>query len=172
MNIRRQLLQQNSRANADIVLNHVTDSPAAVVELMACFLSDEVTVAQRASQVVGDLGRQNPASLEPWWEEMLRAGQQPVHDAIRRNIARYFSELTLDLPRELERSLVQLLLAWSCDPQSPVAITVFSMQFVANRAQRFPDEADQIKAQIVSRLPTGSAGFQSRGKMILEQLGQ
>ena len=139
---------------------------------MACFLSDEVTVAQRAAQVVGDLGRRNPASLEPWWEEMLQAGQQPVHDAIRRNIARYFSELELTLPRELERSLVRLMTDWACDSQSPVAIVVFSMQFVANRAKRFSDEADQIRAQIESRLPTGSAGFKSRGKMILTQLSE
>ena len=66
MNIRQQLLQKNSRANADIVLNYVLGSPESVVELMVCFLSDEVTVAQRAAQVVGDLGRQNPESLEPW----------------------------------------------------------------------------------------------------------
>lgn len=170
MNIRQQLLQKNSRANADIVLNYVLGSPESVVELMVCFLSDEVTVAQRAAQVVGDLGRQNPESLEPWWEEMLRAGQQPVHDAIRRNIARYFSELSLALPSELERSLVQLLTGWSCDLQTPVAITVFSMQFIANRASRFPDEADQIRAQIESRFPTGSAAFRSRGKLILTDL--
>ena len=172
MNIRRQLLRKNSRANADIVLNYVTIAPESVVELMACFLSDEVTVAQRAAQVVGDLGRRNPASLEPWWHEMLRAGQNPVHDAIRRNVARYFSELTLTLPPETERSLVRLLTGWSCDPKTPVAITVFSMQCVANRAQRFPDEANQIRAQIESRLPTESAGFQCRGKKILKQLGE
>ena len=88
MNIRQQLLQRNSRANADIVLAYVTKTPTAIVELMACFLSDEVTVAQRASQVVGDLGRLAPESLKPWWDEMARAAEQPVHDAVCRNVAR------------------------------------------------------------------------------------
>lgn len=170
MNIRQQLLQRNSRANADIVLAYVTKTPTAIVELMACFLSDEVTVAQRASQIVGDLGRLAPESLKPWWDEMARAAEQPVHDAVCRNVARYFSELQLSLPPELERSLVQLLTGWSCNLKTPVAITVFSMQFIANRADRFPQEANQIRTQIESSIDTGSAAFKNRGRTILNQL--
>ena len=172
MNIRQQLLKRNSRANADVVIAHVTRNPEAIVELMVCFLSDEVQVAQRASQVVGDIGRRNPELLKPWWDEMLQAAQQPIHDAIRRNVARYFSELDLTLPAKLERSLLQLFTEWACEAETPVAITVFSMQFVADRADRFPDESCRIKAMILSRInsDSASAGFRCRGKQVLQQL--
>lgn len=170
MNIRQQLLKRNSRKNADIVIAHVDSTAGAIVELMACFLSDEVKVAQRAAQVVGDLGRRDPELLEPWWNEMLEAGQKPVHDSIRRNVARYFSELELALPKKIETSLIKLFTAWMLEPNTPVAIQVFAMQFVADRAERFTTEAKQIRAAIQSRIKTASPGLLSRGKRILKQL--
>ena len=172
MNIRQQLLRENSRVNADIVLDYVSKTPHVLVEVMACFFSDEVTVAQRAAQIVGDWGRLHPESLEPWWGEMLRAAEHPVHDAICRNVSRYFSELELSLPAELEQALVKLMAGWSSDLSTPVAATVYSMQFIANRADRFPEEAQQVKVQIEDRISTASAGFKSCGKRILRQLGE
>ena len=171
MNIRQQLLHKNSRANADIILDYVAKTPNGLVEVMVCFLSDETKLAQRAAQVVGDWGRMHPESLQPWWAEMLRAAEKPVHNAICRNVSRYFSELELSLPADLERSLVKLMAGWSSDLTTPVATTVYSMRFIANRADRFPDEANLIKAQIESRISTGTAGFKNCGKKILKQLG-
>ncbi len=170
MNIRQQLLKRYSRENADIVIAHVSSTPGAIVELMVCFLGEEVMVAQRASQVVGDLGRRQPEILEPWWDEMLQAAKTPVHNAIRRNVARYFSELELTLPTKLETSLIKLFTDWTCEPTTPVAIQVYAMQFIADRADRFPDEAGNVKAVILSRFDTASAGFRSRGKRVLKQL--
>ena len=165
MNIRQQLLKRNSRANADIVIAHVASTPKAIVELMACFLSDEVTVAQRAAQVVGDIGRKNPEMLEPWWSEMVEAAKKPVHDAIQP-----VSYTHLTLPTKLETSLITLLTDWTCEPTTPVAIQVYAMQFVADRAERFPNEAGRVKAAILSRFDTASAAFRSRGKRILKLL--
>ena len=91
MNIRQQLLHKNSRANADIILDYVAKKPNGLVEVMVCFLSDETKLAQRAAQVVGDWGRMHPESLQPWWAEMLRAAEKPVHNAICRNVSRYLS---------------------------------------------------------------------------------
>lgn len=170
MNIRKQLLVRHSRENADIVIAHVVNTPGAIIELMACFFSDEVKVAQRASQVVGDIGRQQPDSLEPWWDEMVCAAEDPIHDAIRRSVARYFSELELKLPPKTEQSLVQLFTDWACDRTTPIAIQVYAMQFVADRADDFPAEAKRITAQIRAGLNTASPGLRSRGTRILEQL--
>jgi len=170
MNVRQQLLRKNSRANANIVLGYVAQTPNGLIEVMGCFLSDEVKVAQRAAQVVGDWGRIQPQSLQPYWAAMLQAAEAPVHDAICRNVSRYFSELELTLPTDLERSLVKLMASWSIDLATPVATTVFSMRFIANRADRYPVEANLVKTQIESRISTGSTGFKNAGKKILKQL--
>lgn len=173
MIIRQQLLKKHSRENADFIEDYVVRTPGAVVELMVCFLGDETKVAQRSSQVVGNLGRHHPEMLLPWWEEIVDAGEDPVHIAIRRNVTRYFCELELPIPKKLEARIVESFTKWSTDPEVPVAVAVFAMQFVADRHDRFPKHAKAIKLEIESRMESDSAtpGFCNRGKKILKQLG-
>ena len=174
MNIRQQLLKRHSRENADFIEDHVVRTPGAIVELMVCFLGDETKVAQRSSQVVGDLGRNHPEMLQPWWEEMIDAGDTPIHIAIRRNVARYFSELELPIPAPLEKRIADSFTQWSTDSNVPVAVAVFAMQFVADRHEKFPTHAIAIKKEIQSRMESDSAtsGFCNRGKKILKQLAR
>jgi len=172
MIIRQQLLKEHSRQNGDFIEEYVVSTPGALIELMACFLSEELKVAQRASQVVGNLGRHHPEMLQPWWDEMIEAGDEPVHIAIRRNVARYFSELELPIPQELEKRIAASFTQWSTHPDVPVAVAVFAMQFVADRHRKFPKHAKAIGKEIESRMDSDSAtpGFCNRGKKILKQL--
>jgi hypothetical protein len=174
MNIRQQLLKRHSRANADLVEAHVRLYPEAIVELMACFLSDNVDVVQRASQVIGNLGRHQPETLRDWWDELANAASNPVHDAVRRNVARYFSELKLELPNSLESKLAQMFTDWCEDKNTPVAVAVFGMQFVADRSKDFPRLAGRIATEIRDNLDSGQAsvGYKNRGQKILRQLSQ
>ena len=172
MDIRRQLLQAHSRQNADLVEAHVVDNPTAIIALMSCFFSDEVSVAQRAAQVVGNLGRHHPSLLEPWWEEMVAAAEQPVHVAIRRNVARYFSELELDLPKKLETQIVDSFTRWVSEKDTPVAVAVFAMQFVADRCCQFPEHGQRIRHVIEQKIDSASAGFKNRGQKILKQIDE
>ena len=110
--------------------------------------------------------------LEPWWEEMIDAGDKPIHIAIRRNVARYFCELQLPTPAKLEKRIVESFTRWVTDPDVPVAVAVFAMQFVADRHQKFPRQANAIKKEIQTRMESNSAtpGFCNRGEKILKQL--
>lgn len=172
MNIRQQLLKKHSRENADFIEAHVVQTPGAIVELMVCFLGEEVKVAQRSSQVVGNLGRHHPEMLQPWWEEMIEAGVQPIHIAIRRNVARYFCELELPIPRKLENRIANSFAEWAIASDAPVAVQVFAMQFVADRHETYPKLAKTIRQQIESRLDSGSPGFCNRGRKILKQMSE
>lgn len=170
MDIRSQLLKAHSRQNADIVEAYVVETPGAIIRLMTCFFCDEVNVAQRAAQVVGNLGRHHPSMLEPWWDEMVTAGERPVHVAIRRNVARYFSELKLDLPETLESRIVASFTRWVCEEKTPVAVSVFAMQFIADRCVHYPEQGKRIAQVIEEKIDSASAGFQNRGKKILRQM--
>lgn len=171
MSLRKQLLEAHSRANADLVQAHVTANPELLPELMACFFSDEVTVAQRASQVVGNLGRACPEMLEPYWSGMVDAAITPVHSAIRRSVTRYFSELKIDIPIKLEKLLVDHCTDFVADPNEDVAIGAFSMTFVADRAAQYPQHAERLEQALIRLIPTRSVGFQNRGRKVLRQLG-
>ena len=175
MNIRNQLCVAHSRANADTVADYVLEShrkrdanaDERVVELMSCFLSDEVVVAQRAAQVVGLVGREAPSLLVPWFAELVDAAANPVHEATRRNAIRYFSETRLPLPHKLEARLIGLCNQFVADENVHTAIGAFSMQFVADRAADFPEAAQKLKRSLRKRLPNASVGFQNRAKKIL-----
>lgn len=151
---------------------HVQAHPESLPELMACFFSDEVTVAQRAAQVVGDIGRATPESLQPWWSAMADASADPVHQAIRRNVTRYFSELKLDLPKKLERKLVEDCIDFVADPNEGVAIAAFSMNIVADRAAKYPQHAQRLERVLVRLLPSRPPGFQNRARKVMKQLAE
>ena len=171
MNVREQLLIANSRANADRVLAMVGDDPELLVQLMVCFLSDEVRVAQRAAQVVGDLGRRDPDLLLPWLGEIVDAIENPIHQAIRRNGVRFFSELAEPLPAAMEKRLIRMCGQFVADRNVDVAIGAFSMSFIADRANRYPAEAIQLCKDLRDRLPDASSGFANRANKVLKQLG-
>ena len=171
MIVREQLLVANSRANADRVLAMVMDDPERLVQLMVCFLSDEVCVAQRAAQVVGDVGRRNPDLLTPWLSEIVDAIENPIHQAIRRNGVRLFNELAEPVPADLEKRLIRMCSQFVADRSVDVAIGVFSMSFIADRANRYPAEANQLCKDLRDRMSNASSGFANRANKVLKQLG-
>ena len=170
MIVREQLLVANSRANADRVLAMVGDDPELLVQLMVCFLGHEVRVAQRAAQVVGDFGRRDPDLLLPWLSDIVDAIENPIHQAIRRNGVRFFSELAEPLPAELEKRLIRMCGQFVADRNVDVAIGAFSMSFIADRADRYPAEANQLCKDLRDRMPDASSGFANRANKVLKQL--
>ena len=170
MNIRTQLLAAHSRANADVVQRHVEEHPESLPELIACLGSDEVKVAQRASMVVGNFGRSNPDALQPWWEDLVQAVDNPIHNAITRAVIRYFSELEMELPKKLESRLIDRCLQAVLAPEQKTAISAFAMKFITDRAAQYPEQAKRLNAALIRLIPSGSPGFQNRGRKMLEQL--
>lgn len=170
MNIRTQLLSVHSRNNADAIQKYVEDNPDTLPELMACLGSDEVQVAQRASMVVGNFGRSNPEALEPWWEDLLAATIDPIHNAITRAVIRYFSELDSKLPKDLESRLIDRCLQAVLAPNQQTAISAFAMTFITDRAAQYPEQAKRLNAALIRLIPGGSPGFQNRGRKMLKQL--
>ena len=170
MNIRTQLLAVHSRANADTVQQYVEDHPESLPELMACLCSDELKVAQRASMVVGNFGRSNPVALQPWWEDLAEATEDPIHAAIPRAVIRYFSELELELPKPLEARLVDRCMNAVIDPKEKTATSAFAMKFVADRAGDYPEHAKRLNAALIRLIPSGTPGFQNRGRKMLKML--
>ena len=170
MNIRTQLLINHSRSNADAVQHYVEQNSTALPELMACFASDEVQVAQRAAMVVGNFGRSHPELLKPWWQDLVSATEDPIHAAIPRAVIRYFSELKLELPKKIESRLIERCVQAVIAPEEKTATSAFAMKFVTDRAELYPEQAKRLNAALIRLIPSGTPGFQNRGRKMLEQL--
>ena len=170
MNIRSQLLNAHSRTNADLIQAHVEQNPDSLAELMACLLSDEAQISQRSAMVVGNYGRSHPEDLTPWWEDLVGAIESPLNAAIPRAVIRYFSELDLPLPDSLESRLIERCVKAVTDPQEKTATSAFAMTFVAQRAAVYPESARRLNAALIRLIPSGSPGFQNRGRKTLALL--
>ena len=172
MDFRAQLLNEHSRANADVLLDYLEEHPEALPKFMDCFFGEELVVVQRAAMVVGDLGRRHPASLVPFHLGLIAAASNPIHAAVRRNVMRYFSELPLELiSEEAQGHLLDLAFRVTASPSDAVAMRVFAMQIVANFCVPYPELKDELRGVIENQIAEGaSAGFLNRGKKILAKL--
>lgn len=170
MRIRQELLQKYSRANLDRVVSMVVDDEELAVELMVCMFGEELKLAQRAAHAVGLLGREEPEKLIPWFEELVDAIENPIHQSLRRCGVRYFSELKTEIPLALETRLIGLCMKFLADPKTEVAIAVFAMQFVADRVDAYPASRGKLIKCLKSGIPSGTAGYCNRAQKVLKQL--
>lgn len=139
---------------------------------MDIFLGEEYRPAQRGAQVVGDLGRAKPNWLQAYHGRMIAAADNPLHDAIKRNVMRYFSELPLSaLSEEDAGNLLDVAFRLFESPHEAIAIRVFSMQVVANFTEQYPELKDELRGVIEITIAEGTTpGFRSRGTKILRRL--
>ncbi len=56
-------------------------------------------------------------------------------------------------------------------PDEALAVKVFSMTVLGNLAKKYPEIKPELKLLIEDQLPHQTAGFKSRAKKILKQLG-
>lgn len=174
MNYPNQLLKEHSRANADLVLNHVLKDKKRVDALMAAFLKGEYRVVQRSAMVVGDLGRKKPNWLKEWHDRMIAAADPAPHPSVSRNVMRYFSELPLSTINEKDQGpLLDLAFRLTEDQTEAVAIRVFAMTVVFNFCALYPELKDELRGIIELTIAEGTTpGFRSRGRKILQLLSR
>ena len=57
-------------------------------------------------------------------------------------------------------------------PKEALAVKVFSMSVLGNLAKKYPEIKSELKLIIEDQLPEQTAGFKSRAKKVLDQLGK
>jgi len=107
----------------------------------------------------------------PYFNRMIDRMLQPgVHDAVKRNVLRILQDV--EIPTRLAGKIATICFDLLGSAKEPIAVKVFAMTVLANIAQREPDLKREITILIEQQMPTGSAGFRSRGRKILKRLEQ
>jgi hypothetical protein len=168
MNIKNLLESEHSKKQALIIVDLATADPKALTDLMDCFFDKDNRLCQRAAWSVGILGQNNPEIIRPFLPKMIRALDNPRHDAVIRNTIRIFQDI--DVPEELEGEVYEKCFSYLTSPKYPTAIKAFSATVLFNIAIKIPELKDELIIAIEDQITHATVGFVNRAKKLLKKL--
>ena len=171
MNIQEELLKHQIHFKADAmrITEYACSSPKHLKELIACFLSNEYRLAQRAAWSVSWAARSKPALIMPYIKDIVAQLQRTdVHNAVIRNSVRVLEDV--DIPEVYHGDVMNACFAFIEKPSTPAAIKAFSLTTLYNLTKYYPEIKQELQLIIQERMDNETAAFKSRAKKILKLL--
>jgi len=170
LQLRQQLLLENSRANAVRIAEWIGEDTGRLAQLMELFLHDEYRVVQRAAWIISFIAKEHPALLQPHLPAMIqRMEDTGIPVAVKRNVTRVLQ--FLPVPPALHGAVMHHCFELLANPQETVAVRAFSMTVLANLAKDYPDIRNEIRLILEDQLQhSPSPGFSARAKKVLKLL--
>jgi hypothetical protein len=169
--LKEEILREHSKAQCTKIVKWVGNSQQRFDELFHLFLNDEYRVVQRAAWPVSYCVDEHPELISKHWKELMQNLKKPnLHNAVKRNSMRLMQDI--ELPEAYHGKIMDMGFKYLESPKETLAVKVFSMSVLGNLAKKYPEIKTELKLIIEDQLPYQSAGFKSRAKMVLKQLGQ
>ncbi len=171
MDIEAHLRKGHNKELCIELANYIGNSQTRFDKFMQFFLHKEYRICQRASWAMGVVCEKHPNLMVKWIPEILKAVENPVHDAVVRNTVRVLQNFD-QIPEKYEGRIFDLCFKFLIDPQYPIAIKAFSMTVCRKIAIKYPDLIPELIEVIEDLLLHGSSGIISRGKKELNLLNK
>jgi hypothetical protein len=141
---------------------------AGVVNLV---LANEKLVSQYAAWLLDHCLAKHPQLARPHLHSLIGILRMPKpQKGIVRATMKALSNA--DIPEELKGLALQHCYERLLDPAEEAAVRVFSMQAVFNISKNEPDLLRELQMVIEEGMEYGTAGYQSRGRRILGEIGR
>lgn len=168
MNIEAELGKGQSKLRAQAIANWIGSSPDRFFQLAKVIISGDYVLAQRAAWVLAHISSENSFLVLPHLKAFLLLLDKPVHDAVKRNIARICDEV--QIPASLQGMAADVFFRLLSNPHEAIAIRVFSMQALYNICLHEPDLKNELKLLIEMNMEHGGPAIISRGSKLLKGL--
>ena len=169
MDLRKQLLVEQSKANCERIVTYVGSSEVRFADLVKLYLEGTYRVTQRAAWPISYCIEEHPGLIEPHLKKILDfAGKPNANVAVKRNTIRLLQ--FINIPEKYQGQVADLCFRFLADMKETIAVRVFSMTVLANLAREAPAISNEIKILIEDQLPYATAGFRSRARKVLKQL--
>ena len=169
MNLESEILREHSKHQCLRIAKWIGADKKRFKELMVLFLRGDYRITQRAAWIVAHCADTHRELFLPYLDAMIDRMLEPgVHDAVKRNVVRVIQDI--EIPPKLVGKIATVCFDMLSSVREPIAVRVFSMTVLANIARQEPDLKNEIRILVEQQMPTGSAGFRSRGSKILKQL--
>lgn len=171
MKLREEILKEHSKAQRIKIVNWIGNNQRRFDELFDLFINDEYRVVQRAGWPLSYCVIEHPQFIKKHWKQLIGNLKKPnLHDAVKRNSIRLMQDL--DIPEEYQGEVMDICFTYLESPTEALAVKVFSMSVLGNLAKIYPEIIPEIKILLEDQLPLQTAGFKSRAKKVLKQIGK
>jgi hypothetical protein len=169
MNVRDQVMKENSRRNWLQSVDFIGTDKKRIAELMKLFFSKDIREMQVSSQVVSEMGDKHPKLIQPYLSKMIvHLNTNPI-DAFKRVTIRLCQ--FMDVPEQLEGELFEKGIQYLKSPEESIAAKAFSMTALRRICEKYPELASELIPYIEILVDQkASAGIVNRGQKELKFL--
>lgn len=171
MNIREELLKQqiHSKKHALSITEFAVLSNENFKDLIECFLSKDIHVAQRAARCVSWAARMKPEIIGSYLSILVdQLKRTDIHNAVIRNSLRILENQVI--PEEFHGEVMDACFGFIQKKDTPVAMKAFSLTILFNLSKIYPDIRNELRLIIEENIVYETAAYKSRAKKIIINL--
>lgn len=150
---------------AEVVADVLRD-PALFGVLMQGLLTDDPVIRMRAADAAEKISERHPEYLQPYKKMLLSQVVEIEQQEVRWHTAQMLPRLHLSLD-EISQ-IVAILFEWT--QRDSRLVKTFSMQALADLAEKVPSLRSQVIPLLHDLTETGSPAMRSRGRKLLERM--
>jgi len=167
MDIKRQILKEQSKANCKLISNYIGNDKKRFAELVKVYLAGPYRVTQRAAWPISNCVEAFPGLIQPHLNTILNFLKQPdTHVAVRRNTVRLLQ--FIHIPKKFQGRVVEICFNFLKDKKEAIAVKAFSLTVLDNLSKIEPELKNELRIIIEDQLPYATAAFRVRAKKILK----
>ena len=171
MNLITILQKERSKKTNIEVANYIGYSKERFAELIEIIIGKDLEMANRAAWVIPSINDKNIDQLiQPYLKTVIELLNQPVHDAIKRNMVRMLQ--FTNIPKKLQVITLEYCFQLLNNSKEAVAIRVFAMTVLYNLTIQEPDLAHELYDSIEMHMEGALPAYKSRGGKILKSLAK
>ncbi len=157
---------RRSIGRVDEVVVDVLNDPTLFDTVFDGILCDDPIIRMRSADAVEKITAERPEYLQPYKERLIQQAAKIAQQEVRWHVAQMLPRL--ELSGEELQVAVEILLGYLNDESR--IVKTFSMQALADFAERDADLRPRVIELLEELTGTGSPAMKSRGQKLLEKL--
>jgi len=150
------------------VVQDIFDNPALFETVFEGLLDDDSRIRMRSADVLEKASSKHPEYLQPFKTRLINDVSKIEQQEVRWHVAQMFSYLDVD---EKERDkIIKILFSYIDGPGKSKIVKTFSIQTLADFAEKDEDLRPRMIRKLEEIINTGSPAMVSRGKKLIEKL--
>ncbi|PRZ00094.1 hypothetical protein [Marinilabilia salmonicolor] len=150
------------------VVDYLFSSPEEIPQLIGLTKHRKKKTAWRAAWVIDHLNMQKPGVVAPFYPEIIQILKSTSFDGVRRSLLKVM--LGAPVEKRDDGELLDLCFRWIVSPDIPIAVRVYSMQYVHDLLPEYPELKNEFRHSLLLALDDQSKGVKARAGRILSSL--